>query len=62
MIRKARALGLKKDKEWLLKVWNERIQWAHIASKRKGYPGTFKPGNEIGKEYRFKRAVRSKNV
>lgn len=36
--------------------------WAHIAGKKKGYPGTFKPGNEIGKEYRFKRAVRGENV
>jgi hypothetical protein len=34
---------------WLLNVWNERRQWAHSASKIKGYPGSFKPGNEICK-------------
>lgn len=55
MIRKARQLGLTKDKTWLSNVWNERRQWAHSASKIKGYPGSFKPGNEIGKEYRFKK-------
>ena len=57
MIRKARQLGLTKDKTWLLNVWNERRQWAHSASKIKGYPGTFKPGKEIGKEYRSKKKV-----
>lgn len=57
MIRKARQLGLTKDKTRLLNVWNERRQWAHSASKIKGYPGSFKPGNEIGKEYRFKKKI-----
>lgn len=55
MIRKARELGLEKNKVWLYNVWNERRKWAQIASRRKGYPGTFKPGCEIGKEYRFKK-------
>lgn len=54
MLRKARELGLQKDKFWLLNVWNERRKWANSSSRRKGYPGAFKPGNEIGKEYRFK--------
>ena len=54
MIRKARELGLTKDPAWLERVWNERRFWAHVSAKKKGYPGCFKPGNEIGKEYRFK--------
>lgn len=44
MIRKARSLGLQKDPTWLLSVWNERRQWAHMASRRKGYPGGFQKG------------------
>lgn len=55
MIRKARELELEKDKGWLISIWNERRHWAHIESKKKGYPGTFKKGNMIGKEYRFKK-------
>ena len=44
MIRKARELGLKKNQEWLHKVWNERRVLAHAISKKKGYPGCFKKG------------------
>lgn len=55
MIRKARELGLEKDKSWLQNVWKEHRRWACIESKRNGYPGSFKKGNEIGKEYRFKK-------
>ena len=54
MLRKAKELGLTKDKQWLAKIWDERRAWALAAARRKGYPGCFKPGNEIGKEYRFK--------
>lgn len=45
MIRKARELRLKKDPEWLRKVFKERANWAHIAHKRKGYPGRFPKGH-----------------
>lgn len=55
--RKARELGLEKNSEWLQGVWDEHRLMAQAESKRKGYPGGFKPGNEIGKEYRFKKKV-----
>lgn len=54
MIRKARELGLEKDKEWLRAIWDERRMWAQIEARRKGHPGCFKKGNEIGAEFRFK--------
>lgn len=53
--RKARELGLEKNSEWLQGVWDEHRLMAQAESKRKGYPGGFKPGHEIGKEYRFKK-------
>ena len=52
--RKAAELGLKKNQEWLTKLWSERMFWARIKSKQLGYPGTFKPGNTISKEWRLK--------
>lgn len=55
MLRKAKELGLTKDPQWLAKIWDERRFWAHAMSKKKGYPGCFKPGNQIGKEHRFKK-------
>ena len=57
LIRKARQLGLSKDKDWLAKIWEERRLMARASSKAKGYPGCFKPGNMIGEEYRFKKGV-----
>lgn len=62
MIRKARELGLTKDPKWLADVWNERRFWAHVMSKKKGYPGCFKPGNQIGKEHRFKKQEKSQAI
>lgn len=53
--RKAAELGLKKNQDWLTKLWSERMFWARIKSKQLGYPGCFKPGNQIGKEHRFKK-------
>lgn len=55
MLRKARELGLSKDPQWLAKIWDERRAWALAAARRKGYPGCFKPGNTIGKDWRFKK-------
>lgn len=55
MVRKARELGLEKDKVWLRAIWEERRLMAHVESKRRGYPGCFKKGNMIGVEYRFKK-------
>lgn len=44
MIRKAREMGLEKDKKWLQGIWDERRHMAHSAARRKGYPGGFKKG------------------
>ena len=54
MIRKARELGLQKDADWLKAVWEERRLMAHVASKRKGYPGTFQKGQHASPETEFK--------
>ena len=32
------------------------------AARRKGYPGCFKPGNQIGKEHRFKKQEKSQAI
>lgn len=55
MIRKARELHLYKNSEWLQGVWNEHRLIAQSESKRKGYPGSFKPGCTVGKYYWFKK-------
>ena len=54
MIRKARELGLQKDPVWLAQVWEQRRQWAHMASRRKGYPGGFQPGVRSNPDTEFK--------
>lgn len=55
VIRKARELGLQKDKAWLDGIWNERRLMAHAESKRKGYPGTFRKGQHASPETEFKK-------
>lgn len=55
VVRKARELGLEKDPDWLQGVWNFNRMDAQAASKQKGYPGAFKPGNRVGAEYQFKK-------
>jgi len=54
VIRKARELGLSKDKEWLRKIWDERRMIAHIVSKTKGYPGSFQKGQHVSPATEFK--------
>lgn len=54
VVRKARELGLQKDEDWINGVWNEHQMMARAASRRKGFPGAFKKGTEIGSEYRYK--------
>ena len=44
VVRKARELGLQKDPEWLKTIFMQRCKMAHMASRAKGYPGTFKKG------------------
>ena len=58
MIRKARELGIEKNKDWLIKIWNERRHWAHIEAKKKGYPGSFKKGEHHCIEHEFKKKNR----
>lgn len=55
MIRKARELGLEKDRKWLSDVWDERRKFAIMASRRKGYPGAFKKGEHHCVEHEFKK-------
>ena len=55
MIRKARELGLSKDRQWLASIWNERRMMAQVASKRLGYPGSFKKGQHASPETEFKK-------
>ncbi len=62
LIRKARELGLEKNSQWLLQVWEQHRRMANLASMVKGYPGTFKKGNMIGFEYRFKPKNQKQNV
>jgi hypothetical protein len=58
MIRKARELGLQKDRRWLTEVWNERRKLAHMIARAKGYPGKFEPGDERGKACQYKKGHR----
>ena len=58
MARKARELGLKKDRQWLTEVWNERRKLAHMIARAKGYPGKFEPGDERGKACQYKKGHR----
>lgn len=53
--RKAKELGLKKDKQWLVGIWNERRIWANVASKRMGYPGSIQKGEHRSPETEFKK-------
>jgi hypothetical protein len=58
MARKARELGLQKDRQWLTEVWNERRKLAHMIARAKGYPGKFEPGDERGKACQYKKGHR----
>lgn len=44
IVRKARELGLEKDNEWLLSVWEENRLLACSVAKSKGHPGSFLKG------------------
>lgn len=54
MIRKAHELGLRKDAEWLIAIWNERRKEANVVSRQKGYPGGFKKGQHANPDGEFK--------
>ena len=55
MIRKARELGLRKDAEWLLGVWNDRRMVAHCVNKVHGNSGMFKKGCHASPSTEFKK-------
>ena len=55
MIRKARELGLEKDKAWLASVWEERRKMATVESKMKGFPSGFKKGVHSNPDGEFKK-------
>lgn len=59
MQRKARELGLKKDKDWVRAVHIECAKWGHTKSKQLGYPWSWKKmGRENpGTPYRKGRVV-----
>ena len=55
LIRKARELGLQKDRKWLLGIWNKHRALARFEARRKGYPGGFQERPEAGAPYRFQK-------
>ena len=57
LTRKARELGLVKDPDWLKGVYNYNRRDAQAASKRKGYPGSFKSGCRVGEKFWFKKIL-----
>ena len=54
MVRKARDLGLQKDRSWLREIWDGRRLMAHVASKKLGYPGSFQKGQHASPATEFK--------
>ncbi len=55
VVRKAREMGLEKDKEWLRTLWKENIRMGHMMSRALGYPGSIKKGEHRNPEGEFKR-------
>lgn len=55
LIRKARELGLAKDKEWLKEILRDNQIIATVFSAKSPKPKGFHKGNTYGLEYRFKR-------
>lgn len=54
MIRKARELGLQKDREWLSGVYRENVRVAHCLNKVRGNSGQFKKGVRSSPDTEFK--------
>lgn len=52
--RKAKELGLRKDRDWLLGIWEGGRRLADIENRRLGYPSRFKKGfhANTGGEYK----------
>lgn len=54
IIRKARELGLEKDKQWLFGVWERNRKMAQMESRRKGYPNGRKKSEHFNLEHEYK--------
>lgn len=54
MIRKARDLGLQKDKTWLLKQWEDNRFTACYVARKMGYPGHIRKGEHRSPATEFK--------
>jgi len=54
ILRKARELGLEKDPEWLLELWNSHRHMALVVSKKMGNPGCIKKGMHLNPATEFK--------
>ena len=54
MIRKARELGLEKDREWLRGVYRDNVMVAHCLNKMRGNKGQFKNGVRSSPATEFK--------
>lgn len=59
LIRKARELGIEKDKKWLQDIWAERRMLANARSKELGYPGTYTMNKERRQRNDKEREIRS---
>lgn len=55
VIRKARELGLYKDKEWLKEIDRERARFALAAANKMGNPGCIQPGQHLSPATEFKK-------
>lgn len=68
LIRKARELGLEKDREWFVEVSRQNIGIALIACRSKGWPGHFKkgvrnhPDSEFKKGHKFTGEIEEKRI
>lgn len=54
MLRKARELGLQKDRRWLSGIWDERRHMAQCVVRRNGNSGQFKKGMRAYPDGEFK--------
>lgn len=50
--RKARELGLVKDKEWIRSITKRGMTVAHAKNKTQGNPGMFKKGHKGGRKFK----------
>lgn len=54
MVRKARELGIEKDRSWLSGMWDDHRRMAQMMSRAMGYPGKFEKGRHAYPDGEFK--------